>query len=157
MNGSNRFEHRDQPCSVCGGVLRTYGLARRFAHHDGQGERIALSAASNASSLSASMPFPRGDLAGLYPTLRSISASTTLKRRRDGAESCCRNRAEDWVQDTCSIWIAPQRITLGGARSRLEHGRVDPSPAHLEWARLSLGLKRAWEPLMKAGFPTRTV
>ena len=158
MNGSNRFEHRDQPCSVCGSVLREHiGWRGGTAHHDGQGERVAIVRCAECTHLYPHpMPFPRGDLAGLYTnTEEYFSEHDVEEKQRQGGELLQAIEQK--------IGYRGHLLDLGCGRGELLWAAreaswrtegVDPSPAHLEWARLNLGIEGRLGTIEEAGFPS---
>jgi SAM-dependent methyltransferase len=158
MNGSIKFELREQPCSVCDSVLREHlGWRGGTAHHDGQGERIEIVRCRECTHLYPHpMPFPRGDLASLYTdTDEYFSAHDVEEKKRLGGELL--KMIEKKLGHRGSL------LDLGCGRGELmwaarEAGwkaeGVDPSPAHLEWARINLGIEGLLGTIEEAKFPS---
>jgi SAM-dependent methyltransferase len=158
MNESIKFDLREQPCSVCGSVVREHlGWRGGTAHHDGQGERIEIVRCGECTHLYPHpMPFPRGDLATLYTnTDEYFSAHDLEEKKRLGGELL--KAIEKKVGHKGSL------LDLGCGRGELlwaarkanwQAEGVDPSPAHLEWGRSNLGIEGRLGTIEEAGFPS---
>jgi SAM-dependent methyltransferase len=157
MSDSIKFDLREQPCSVCGSVLRKHlGWRGGKAHHDGQGERIEIVRCGECTHLYPHpMPFPRGDLAALYTdTDEYFSAHDIGEKKRLGGELL--KLIEKKIGHKGSL------LDLGCGRCELLWAAreanwkavgVDPSPAHLEWACNNLGIEGRLGTIEEAGFP----
>ena len=158
MTGSTKFELREQPCGVCGSVIsRHFGWRGGTAHHGGQGERIEIVRCGECTHLYPHpMPFPQGDLATLYTdTEEYFSAHDVEEKKRLGRDLL--EAIEEKLGRKGTL------LDLGCGRGELlwaardagwNAAGVDPSPAHLEWARNNLGIEARLGTIEDARFPS---
>jgi len=156
MSDSIKFELREQPCSVCGSVLREHlGWRGGTAHHDGKGERIEIVRCRDCSHLYPHpMPFPRGDLATLYTdTDEYFSAHDVEEKKRLGSELLkLIEKKLGYRGSLLDLGCGRGELLWAAREANWKTEGVDPSPAHLEWARINLGIEGRLGTVEQASF-----
>lgn len=145
MNGSTRFDLREQPCAVCGSILRKhFGWRGGTAHHGGQGERVEIVRCAECTHLYPHpMPFPRGGLAALYTDTEEYFSAHDVdeKVKLGGVILKLIEKKIGYRGSLLDLGCGRGEFLSAAREAGWKTEGVDPSPMHLEWARKNLGVE----------------
>lgn len=157
MSSTPAFENRDVPCAVCGSESRSHlGWRGGVAHHDQLGVRTEIVRCKSCTHIYPyPMPFPVGSVSSLYDNPDEYFSKHDLEEKKRNCSELIRiferklGRRGILLDVGCGrgelLWAARE------AGWRFEG--VDPSLAHLEWARVNLGIQGRVGTIEEAKFP----
>ncbi len=154
------FELREMPCAVCGSTSRTHlGWRGGSAHHDGKGERIEIVRCSSCTHLYPHpMPFPVGEVGSLYDDPEEYFSAHDVEQKKRHAIDLMRIVESKLGRRGAFLDVGCGRGELLWAAREEQwkfHG-VDPSSAHLEWARKNLGVEGLLGTIETINFPAES-
>lgn len=157
MNNSPEFELRELTCGVCGSAQRKHlGWRGGKAHQDGIGVRVEIVKCQTCRHIYPHpMPFPRGEIGSLYNDTESYFSAHDVEHKKRIAREGIKNvenklhRRGRLLEVGCGrgemLWAARE--------AGWEFEGIDPSPAHLAWARANLGVEARLGTLEQIRFP----
>jgi SAM-dependent methyltransferase len=154
---SLEFDFHEKPCAVCGSESRQHlGWRGGAAHHDGRGVRIEIVRCDICTHLYPHpMPFPRAGLQGLYTDTDDYFSAHDVEDKKGRSLELMRIIESKLQRRGVLLDVGCGRGELlwAAREAGWDCEGVDPSPAHLEWGRINLGIEGRLGTIEEAHFP----
>ena len=157
MSNASAFENREMACSVCGSESRKHlGWRGGEAHHGGLGLKTEIVRCNSCTHIYPNpMPIPTGSLGDMYDDPDEYFSSHDVEDKKTNASELMRifERKLGRRGRLLDVGCGRGELLWAAREAGWEFEGVDPSSAHLEWARLNLGIQGRAGTIEAANFP----
>ena len=157
MSNAEQFELRELPCAVCGSESRSHlGWRGGESHHDARGERIEIVRCNSCSHLYPHpTPFPKADIGSLYDDPDDYFRAHDVEVGKRNGRAMIKILEQKLPQRGMLLDVGCGRgeLVWAAREAGWQFEAVDPSAAHLDWARTHLGIEGRLGTLEEAKFP----